>query len=205
MAISGFPATCLLTPTDPDWTLNDCVIDLPDLELSIKVPAVVDGVMTVTITDHSAEAPEPRTASLQLLHDRDESPSRNVTRVWSYRALRNPDTSDVWSADGVVFAPHLSGFVELLDARTGQPISVIDLNPLVGAGDQSPAVLDMKARDGLLYMATATDGLFIYDVVLPEVLEFVGGTCGRPSYQRRRRTSGTSTTSTSVPISRSST
>lgn len=174
VSLSGNPATCAPTPTPAGWTLNDCVNDLPDIEFSIDVPERADGVMTVTITGLVDGVSEARTASLQLLHDRDEPPSHNVTRVWSHRALRNPGTSDVWSADGVVFAPHFGGFVELLDANAGRPLSVIDLNPLLGAGDRSAAVLDVKARDGLLYVATASDGLFIYDLAQPATPEFVG-------------------------------
>ena len=73
--------------------------------------------------------------------------------------------TDVWATDGVVFASHFGGTIELLDAPSGERIGRIDA---------PSSVLDVKARAGILYAATTATGLLIYDVTDPTLPQFIG-------------------------------
>lgn len=174
VVVAGELFTCLATTAIDGWLLDDCVGDIPDIELTIEVPQTSDGAMTVTITTLSLDPPLVRTGTARLVHDRDEAPQRNVTQLWTTLAPDRRGNTDIWSADGVVFAPNAAGHVQLLAAGTGEQISLIDLNPIVGISAPVPAALDVKARDGLLYIATASRGVFIYDVSDPARPQFTG-------------------------------
>jgi len=106
-------------------------------------------------------------ATLRPVWQRDEPPaSDNVELLWQHHAS---DTSgsytDIWSDDGVVYAPHFGGTIELLDATTGDRIGLIAA---------ASSVLDVKARDGILYAATTASGLLTYDVSDPTAPTFLG-------------------------------
>lgn len=174
VAVSGSPFSCEAMATTEGWLLDHCEGDFPNLELTIEVPRLADATMTATVTDLSVDPVDVRVSSLQLVEDRDEERLLNVTRLWRTRALTDGGTSDVWSAGGVVFAPNFGGYVELLSAASGERLSVIDLVPVVGAGSPVPAVLDVKARDGYVYLATSSNGVFIYDVIDASEPEFAG-------------------------------
>ena len=106
-------------------------------------------------------------ATLTPVFVRDEPlASDNVTLLWNHRAPASGSYTDVWAEDGVVFAPHFGGTIELLDATSGEPLGQI------AAGS---SVLDVKVRDGLLYAATTSLGLIVYDVSDPTAPAHLGG------------------------------
>ena len=106
-------------------------------------------------------------AVLRLLASRDEPPSTaNVALEWRHDVAGTlGSNSDIAVAGGVVFAPHLGGVNELLDAATGAPLGRIDVGAAPPAGGAVlPAVWDVKAAGGVLYAGTLSKGLLIYDV-----------------------------------------
>ena len=106
-------------------------------------------------------------AVLSPVWQRDEpTSSDNVTLLWQHQAdYASGSYTDVWAEDGVVFAPHFGGTIELLDVATGERIGRIDA---------PSSVLDVKARGGILYAATTASGLLIYDVSEPSAPSFLG-------------------------------
>ena len=72
----------------------------------------------------------------------------------------------------MVFAPHYSDRdIEILDADTGLMLGTATV-PEAEGGDEF--VLDVKARDELLYAATIRNGLVVFDVSRPTAPELVG-------------------------------
>ena len=115
-------------------------------------------------------------ATLTQAWVRDEEPSStNVALAWQRDAADalGPYT-DVWAADGLAFAPHSAGAIEILDATSGAEVGVIDTR------DYSPHlglptwVTDVKSRGSLLYAATATKGILIFDIGEPAAPALVG-------------------------------
>ena len=115
-------------------------------------------------------------ATLTQAWVRDEEPSStNVALAWQRDAA---DTlgpyTDVWAANGLAFAPHSAGAIEILDATTGTEVGVIDTR------DYSPSlglptwVTDVKSRGSLLYAATAGKGILIFDIGEPAAPALVG-------------------------------
>lgn len=123
--------------------------------------------MTVAFNEPTAFGERWVESLLSPVWQRDEPPnSDNVALLWEHRAEDATGSStDVWAADGVVFAPHFGGLIELLDAASGERIGRIDA---------PSSVLDVKARDGVLYAATTASGLVIYDVSDPTAPFFLG-------------------------------
>lgn len=104
--------------------------------------------------------------TLTPVFEREEPPaSDNVTLLWNHNAHASGSYTDIWVQDGVVFAPHFGGAIELLDAASGQLLSQFN------AGS---TVLDVKARDGILYAATTSLGILIYDVTDPTAPTHLG-------------------------------
>ena len=109
--------------------------------------------------------------TLNRVPERDEPrASANVSLLW-----RQPGDglhSDIWASDGLVFAPGFTGGVEILDAASGE---ILGSASVVGAAGGGPyAVLDVKVRDGLLYAATVSNGLVVFDVSEPAKPELIG-------------------------------
>jgi choice-of-anchor B domain-containing protein len=149
---------------------SQATISLVSCNGAYAFSATVDpaaGVMTVSMQEPTAFGTRAVNTTLRPAWVRDEAPaSDNATLRWHHQAT---DTSgsytDLWVADGVVYAPHFGGTIELLDAATGERIGVTN------AGS---SVLDVKVRDGILYAATTARGLLIYDVSDPTAPRFIG-------------------------------
>jgi choice-of-anchor B domain-containing protein len=69
----------------------------------------------------------------------------------------------IWADDGLVFAPCSGGIIRIHDATTGRVIGIA--RP--PADGRPRLVLEVTYRNGLLYAATATHGLLIFDVTTP--------------------------------------
>ena len=96
--------------------------------------------------------------------------SDNVKLLWQQRGAGTH--SDIWAAEGLVFAPHYSDRdIEILDADTGLILSRATVPEAEGGLER---VMDVKARDGLLYAATVFNGLVVFDVSRPAAPELVG-------------------------------
>ena len=118
-------------------------------------------------------------AALRLVAPRDEPVSTaNVSLAWHHDvAGALGPYSDIWVAGGLVFAPHLRGVIEILDAATGAPLGRIDVGaapPIEAQGAVLPGVWDVKAAGGVLYAATTRKGLLIYDVADPANPQLLG-------------------------------
>ena len=102
--------------------------------------------------------------SLSRLPQLDEpQASTNVTLLWQQPG--NGIHSDIWAEDGLVFAPRLDGNIEILDADSGNVLGTASIPP---AGPDEPnLVLDVKARGELLYAATVSSGLVVFDISQP--------------------------------------
>ena len=136
----------------PDgWELSSCT-GLVYVDLLFFAPAG-GGVLEVTLSSPSFVA----RGNLTRIESRDEPQSSdNVEVLWHQpgEALH----SDIWAEDGLVFAPRLDGMIEIIDAVSGS---------ILGHATAGYYVFDVKARDGILYAATASSGLQIIDVSDP--------------------------------------
>ncbi len=169
--------SCRPEPQEGGLRLSQCT-GLPDgIDFAAFVEDGGDRRMTVTLIGQRRGGTLRRNASLTAVEERAEPPvTADVSLLW-----RHDETSsfgqhtDIWAADGIVFAPHDSGRIEVLDAATGAPLAVIDARAVQGGTPPGPlSVTDVKARDGLLYAATAGAGLLIFDVRAPSAPQLVG-------------------------------
>ena len=71
-----------------------------------------------------------------------------------------------------MFAPRFDGNIEILDSGSGRILGIANIPP--AGADESNLVLDVKARDGMLYAATVSNGLVIFDVAQPSDPKLVG-------------------------------
>jgi hypothetical protein len=111
------------------------------------------------------DVPSRLEATLTQVEQRDEPASTsNVSLEWRHdRTSAVGRSTDVWAADGLVFAPHLGDIIEILDGASGALLGEVDTGAARPEGGFK-IVLDVKARDGILYAATVTKGLLIYEV-----------------------------------------
>ena len=123
--------------------------------------------MTVSFLEPTSFGSRLVETVLRPVWERDEPQAgENVTLLWEHRAKDATGSyTDVTVADGVVFAPHFGGMIELLDAASGERLGVIYA---------SSSVLDVRVRDGVLYAATTASGLLIYDVSEASAPFFLG-------------------------------
>ncbi len=143
---------CLPAPTERGWRLSRCR-GLVDGDLTALVPYEPGRKAEVTLSMWGARA----TARLIRVPTRAEpASSDNVEVLW-----HQPGSglhSDIWAADGLVFAPRLDGAVEIIDAATGE---------ILGEALGPDSALDVKAAGGILHVATTATGMWSFDVSDP--------------------------------------
>lgn len=170
----GAPSFPLSITCDPQreedgWRLDGCTggeAFLGGADVTAFVPAAGDTGLEVRI----------RGAGLSLLFTLTRVPradepiaSNNVALLWHQPG--EGIHSDIWAEDGVVFAPRFDGGIELLDATSGEVLGVTSTPDTLAS---PKVVLDVKARDGVLYAATVADGTLIFDVSEPSAPELIG-------------------------------
>lgn len=163
-ALGVIPQTrfqCLPTPTEAGVTLGAC-----GRTFSATVNFETNEI-NVAFSEPTSFGARFVESTLRPVWQRDEAQaSENVELLWQHTATDiSGSYTDIWSADGIVFAPHFGGAIELLDATTGQRISMVTA---------ASSVLDVKARDGILYAATTASGVLTYDVSDPAAPVFLG-------------------------------
>ena len=135
-------------------------------------PAVID----VTFVQPTFGSERRFDASLTQAWTRDEAQaSTNVALEWQRDAAESfgPYT-DVWAGDGLAFAPHSNGVIEILDGASGEELGLIqtaDYGPSQGIPSW---VTDVKSSGSLLYAATVIKGILIFDVSDPSTPALVG-------------------------------
>ena len=169
--VFGLPVfECSPEPVEGGWRLGDCtrLRGLPSgTELTAFFPAEGESGFEVTLKFATFSFP----VSLIRLPQRNEPQvSPNVSLIWHQPG--NGFHTDIWAEDGLVFAPRLDGHIEILDAKSGQILSVASVAE--AAGGERHIVLDVKARGGLLYAATVSNGLVVFDVSQPASPELIG-------------------------------
>ena len=138
-----------------------------DFVLTAFVPATGDSGLEVTISG----PPFTIEAVLTKVPQRDEAQaSDNVTLLWRQPG-RGPH-SDIWAEAGLVFAPRFfGGAIEILDVKTGKLLGTA--RAPAGDPNMPNIIFDVKARGGLLYAATAPQGVLVFDVSQPAAPELL--------------------------------
>lgn len=111
---------------------------------------------------------------LTRVQEKDESESSpNVRLLWHTPGPAGSSiNSGIWAADGLVFAPHFGGVIEILDAASGARLAIASV---AGASGRNPsAVSEVTARDGYLYAATTSKGVVVFDVRDPRQPRLAG-------------------------------
>ena len=164
------PFRCSPEPAEGGWELSSCtgIRGLPEgTKLNVFVPESGDIGLEVKFQLGPFTFP----ISLTRLRQRDEpQASANLSLVW-----HEPGEgvhSDIWAADGLVFAPRFDAIIEILDAKSGQLLGTASVAEL--AEGKAHTVLDVKARDGILYAATVSDGVVVFDVSQPSSPKLIG-------------------------------
>ena len=141
------------------WELSSCT-GIVNGNLVALVPFQPERGLEVTF--QSAEYTARGT--LARITPRDEPQSTdNVTLLWHQPGAGIH--TDIWADDDLVFAPRFDGMIEILAAEDGE---------ILGQFEGWGAVMDVKARDGFLYAATANLGLLVLDISDPGTPEIVG-------------------------------
>ena len=107
---------------------------------------------------------------MRLRQRNEPQASPNVSLIWHQPG--NGLHTDVWAEDGLVFAPRLDDSIEILDSKSGQILGTASIAEAAG-GDRH-IVLDVKARGGLFYAATVSNGLVVFDVSQPSSPDLIG-------------------------------
>ena len=155
---------CIPERLETGWELRTCV----RFDGTLFVPEQSDSGLKVNLTFRETTL----NATLTLVPQRDESQaSDNVTLLWHQPG--EGIHSDIWAEDGLVFAPRYdAGIIEILDAKSGK---ILGTAVVPVADERSHAIVfDVKARGGLLYAATVTDGLVVFDVSEPATPQLIG-------------------------------
>jgi len=169
----GFaPFQCSPQRREEGWELDQCTNfagAAEDATFQAFVPAQGDSRIEVTLQHRQTRFP---TVYLTRVRQRDEpQASDNVSLIWHQPG--DGIHSDIWADDGLIFAPHFSDrHIEILDASTGRILSIASVPE--AEGEEPEFVFDVKARDGLLYAATHSNGLVIFDVSDPTSPKLIG-------------------------------
>ena len=152
------------------WELGDCseIRGLPEgTKITAYVPAEGEIGLDVRVQLGAFTFP----VSLARVPQRDEpQASNNVSILW--RQPGNGVHTDIWADDGLVFAPRLDGPIEILDAESGRIVGTASVAGAAG-GDRLVA-LDVKAHGGMLYVATVSNGLVVFDISQPATPQLIG-------------------------------
>ena len=168
----GLPAfQCTPLRQEDGWEFDQCPYSVGESDsasFGAFVPAKGDSGLEVDLRYGELTFP---TVVLTKVPQRDEpKASDNVKLLWQQRGAG--EHSDIWAADGLVFAPHYSDRdIEILDADTGLILSIATVPEVEGDHE---GVMDVKARDGLLYAATVFNGLVVFDVSRPAAPQLIG-------------------------------
>ena len=174
LELGSLELRCTPEPTADGWHLEQCDGLVPDLTVSIDVPRDAGEAMPFELIDGSREPALMASGVMHRIVTTDEDVALHVVRNWRSRDPALGGNTDIWSESGLVFAPHFSGHIELLSAGTGERISMIDINAVLGLSGRPAAALDVKSRGGLLYVATVPGGVLIYDITDATQPEFAG-------------------------------
>ena len=161
---------CTPAPTDGGWRLGPCA-GLIEGDLEALVPRDPAAMVRVTLT-YPWGAVRARLSRVRALGE--PAASDNVEVLWhqSGSGLH----SDIWVADGLVFAPRLDGAVEIIDAASGE---------ILGEASVPGSALDVKARDGVLHVASDEEGLWTFDVSDPSAPRRIGHLASPPGEDGR--------------------
>ena len=173
--VAGLPGQrleieCVPERVDRGWELVNCIGMKGQFEgtrITVFVPVERETGLKFRISRGSFDV----SVSLTRVPEREEpQASANVTALWheSGGGLH----TDIWAADGLVYAPRFDGLIEILDGSTGRVLSVASLSGAAGRGPH--IVLDVKASGGLLYAATVSNGLVVFDVSQPDNPRLIG-------------------------------
>ena len=168
--IDTLEGECVPKRVEGGWELGDCTLraELPEgSRTSVFVPAMGDSGLEVMLQLGFFNV----SISLSRVPQRDEPQSSdNVSLTWHQpgEAIH----ADIWAEDGLVFAPRFDGLIEILDAGSGEILGIADIAG--AAGGEPYIVLDVKAHGGLLYAATISNGLVVFDVSRPSTPELIG-------------------------------
>ena len=168
------PVECQGRPREGGWVLEECS-SLPDeIRFSGFLPGNPDGTLTLEAELDGPTGLVSFEASLVRIPSLDEPQKTDgVTQLWHHSGEATLGLyTDLAVADGLVFAPHSAGAIEILDADSGERISVIDTREIAPEG--RTFVLDVQARDGILYAATSSKGLLVFDLRKPAAPAMIG-------------------------------
>ena len=154
-------AECIPKPQEDGWLLS-CPAMGPG-GLTAFVPAEGESGLEVTIRGLGWFAK----ASLTKVAQRQEpQASANIELLWHQPG--DGLHTDIWAAEGLVYAPRYDGRIEILAGDSGEILAITE------PPSEKAEAVDVKARDGLLYAAINPDGLMIFDVSEPTSPELIG-------------------------------
>lgn len=154
------------------WELGSCT-GLAGLAEGAEVTAFVplEGDSGFELTLQIEQTTFPPISLTRLPQSHEPTASANVSLIWHEPG--DGIHSDIWAADGLVFAPHYSdGLIEILDAKSGQVLGTATV-PESDVGEPD-FVWDVKASRGLLYAATHLNGLLVFNVAEPAAPKLIG-------------------------------
>jgi hypothetical protein len=160
---------CRPLPQADGWRFEGCTGATGDNGLPLFMPRA-DAGFRVQIGSGASV----REISLAKFEERREPVSTNNVRLrWHETSPGGASNYGIWAEDGLVFAPTSAGNIQIRDARGGALLgqAMLGSAPLTGRGPVFAQ--EVKARNGILYVATIYRGLLIYDVRDPAAPRFL--------------------------------
>ena len=158
---------CSGTRRDDGWELGNCAglrRQPQGTKLTAFLPSKGEGGLEFEY-ERGGSFSLHMTGTLSRVPERDEPESSpNVALAWHEPKLGI--YTDIWAADGLVFAPRFDGRIEILDAKSGRLLGRA-IVPRAEGAPPDRRVFDVKALGGLLYAATSAQGLVVFDVSIP--------------------------------------